>query len=147
MRHERAAPIVLARLRFRIPLEPVVGERLPVARVVHERAPLRTDVVTVVEETEPDAPHLPGLRVLAPERTAAVRAEALRPAVLRLELLHELLPRKQPERPRGEPRLCGRRRAGASLAARAVAVAGSLGLRRHLEADGAAHAVPGVRRP
>ena len=71
------------RFRFGEALEPVVGERFPLARVVHERAPLRADVVARVEEADADAADFARLRVLAPQRPAAVRAEAFRPAVAR----------------------------------------------------------------
>src|SRR5436305_1327171 len=93
----------LARLRFGVALEPVVAQRLPRARVVHVRVPLRTNVVRLVEQAEADAADLARLRVLAPERAAAGRAEALRPAVLGRELADELLAGEKPERAGREP--------------------------------------------
>src|ERR1700751_4317751 len=84
---ERGCYDLLARLSLGVPLEPVVRQRLPLARVLHERVPLRTDVVAGIEEAEPHTPDLARLGRETPERAAALRAEALRPAVLRLERL------------------------------------------------------------
>src|SRR4029079_14611004 len=129
---------------FRVALEAVVGDRLPLAGVVDEGVPLRPEPVARVEEPEPDASDLPGVGVLAPERAAAGRAEALRPAVLRRVLPHELLTGEQAEGAGSKTRLRGSRRAGAPLAAGAMAVAGSQRLLIDLEAHASAHAVPGV---
>src|SRR5262249_14508330 len=140
-----ASPRGLARLAFGVPLEGVLGNRLPLARVVHERVPLRPDPVTRIEEPEPDASDLSRVGVLAPERAAALRAEALCPAVARRILVDQLLAGEQPERIRREPRLCRSCGARAPLAARAVAVAGAQRFLRHLEADAAAQAVTRVQ--
>src|SRR5262249_34017744 len=99
-----------------------------------------------VEEAEADAPDLSGVGVLAPECAAAGRAEALRPAVARRVLAHELLAGEQPERAGRKPCLRRGGGAGSALAARAMAVPSALGLLGDLEADTAAQAVPRVRR-
>src|SRR5262249_54982898 len=95
----------LARLSLGVALEPVVGDRLPVAGVVDERVPLRPDPVTRIEEPEPDAPHFSRVGVLAPERASALRAEALRPAVTGRVLAHQLLTHEHSERAGSKPRL------------------------------------------
>ena len=136
----------LTRLAFGVAVEPVVGDRLPLARVVDEGAPLRPDAVSGIEEAEAHAPDLTGLGIRAPERAAADGAEALRPAVLWRVGPHELLAGEEVEGAGSEPRLwrgCG---AGPALAPRAVAVAGPERLLRHLEAHAATHAVPAVGR-
>src|SRR5207249_742119 len=106
-----------------VALEPVLGDRLPFARVVDEGAPLRPDVVARVEEAEAHAPYLPGIGILAPEGAAADGAEALRPAVSGRVLPHELLAGEKAEGAGTEPCLGGRRRAGPAMAPRAVALA------------------------
>ena len=135
----------LARLAFGEPLEPVVRDRLPLGRIRDERAELRLDPVARVEGAEADAHHLAALRVLAPERAAAVRAEALGEPVRRPVLADELRAGEQAERPGREPRLRRGGRAGAALAARAVAI--PRGERRcgHLVADAAAEAAAAER--
>src|SRR5207253_4070635 len=115
----------LAGLAFRISLAPVSRDRLPLARKVDERVPLRPDSVARVEEPEAHAPGFPGVRILAPERAAADRAETFGPAVFRRVLPYEVLTRKQTERPRREPGLRRGSGTGPALAARAVAVAGA----------------------
>ena len=54
----------------RQPDQAVVGNRLPLARVVDERVPLWTDRVARVEEPQANAPDLSRVGVLAPERAA-----------------------------------------------------------------------------
>src|SRR5205823_11773700 len=90
------------------------------------------------------ASDLSRVRVLAPERAAARRAEAFRPAILGGVLAHELLAGEQTERAGRKPCLRGGRGAGPPLAACAVAVAGAQRLLGDLEAHAAAHAVPAV---
>src|SRR5947209_9095691 len=88
----------LPRLTFGVALEPVVRDRLPLAGIVDVRVPLRPNAVARIEEPQADAPHVAGVRILAPERTAADGAEALRPTIARRVLAHELLAGEQAER-------------------------------------------------
>src|SRR5581483_8742561 len=99
--------------------------RLPLTRVVDVGVPLRADPVARIEEPEADAADLSRVGVLAPERTATDRAEALRPAVAGRVLAHELLAGEKADRAGRDPRLRRGRGAGPALAARAVAVAGA----------------------
>ena len=63
-----------------VPGQPVVGDRLPRGRVRDELPVLRPDAGIAVERAEPDADDPGSGRAAAPERAAAGRAEALRPA-------------------------------------------------------------------
>src|SRR5262249_56894152 len=63
-----APPRGLAGLALGVALQAVVWDRLPLARVIDERVPLRTDPVARVEEAPADAPDLSPIAVLAPER-------------------------------------------------------------------------------
>src|SRR5438105_8366721 len=103
----RLAGRTLPRLTFGVALEPVVRDRLPLAGIVDVRAPLRPNAVARIEEPQADAPYVAGVRILAPERTAADGAEALRPTVARRVLAHELLAGEKAERAGRYPRLCG----------------------------------------
>src|SRR5262249_39124365 len=123
---------------FAVALEPVVGDRLPFAGVVDERVPLGPDPMPRVEESESHASDLSRLGVLAPERAAAHRAEALGPAVAGGVLRHELIARQQAERSGRETGLDGCRGPRSPLAPRAVAIAGALRLLGDLETDAAA---------
>src|SRR5581483_12507566 len=119
----------------------------PLARVIDERVPLRADVVAGVEQAHPHTADAAGVGIEAPQRTAALTAEALRPAVPRCVGADELLAREQPERAGRDPRLRRRGRPRPALAPRAVAVARAQRPLGHLEAHTAAHAVTGVRGP
>src|SRR4051794_11693521 len=103
----------------------VVGNRLPNGGVVGELMLLGADPRIAVDGAKPHADVAAGLRVVAVERRAAVRAEALREAaVARVPALHEPFALGDSERALGRARVCGRPRAGASLTACAVAVVG-----------------------
>src|SRR5207248_9491050 len=134
----RAAPLLVAR-------QPVVWNRLPGSRVRDVLAVLRAYAGIVVERAETHAEHVGVARAVAPERTAANRAERLGPAVAWRPLAHELLALDDPQRSRSDARLRGCRGAGSPLAARAVAIRGRDERLGHLVAHGATEAAAGER--
>src|SRR5438067_9437096 len=87
-------------------LEPVVGNRLPWRGIRHERAPARSHPGVAVEGAHADAHVRRAIGIAAEEVRAALAAEALHEAAVRVApSLHELLTLKQPEGARVDPRL------------------------------------------
>src|SRR5215218_4738807 len=138
----RGSPL-LARRRAALEAgQPVIGERLPLARRLHALAERRPDPVAGVEPAEPHGPML--LRAVVAEQRAPARpAEQLREALVGLPRADVLLARGDPQRVLRQPRLRRRRRARAPLAARAVAVARAERRLDDLEANRPAEAAAG----
>src|SRR5437763_3616306 len=136
----------LTGLPFLVALQPVVRDRLPGRRVGHERAPARSHAGIAVEGAHADA-HLRGVvRIAAEEVGAALAAEALLEAAVRMSPgLDQLLAPYEPERAPVYPRLSRRGPPGATLAAGAVTVAGRAGGLRQLEAHSPAATASGRR--
>ena len=130
---------------LRIARQAVVRDLLPAGRVRDEGPRLRTDPRIAVDRAEPDTGVVARARLAAEERRAAPYAEHLlatafgRPASQLLLALHD------PHRAGLRARVRRRRRPGAPLAARAVAVPGRQERLDDLEADGAAAAASGDR--
>src|SRR4051794_15042304 len=124
-------------------LEPVVGDRLPGRRVAHELPVARAHARVAVDRAEPHAARLAPACRAAEERRPTLAAEQLGPALLGIPPLHELLAGGKADAARLEGSVRRRCRAGAVLAARAVAVAGLAERGGDLEAHAAAEAAAG----
>jgi hypothetical protein len=122
-------------------LEPVVRYRLPRRRISDIGAPARAHPRIAVERPHAHA-HLSGVVGVATEQMcSALAAEALLKATVRMPPGFDQLPAlQQPEGAAVDPSLRRRPRAGATLAAGAMAVAGSPRRLGQLEANGAAQA-------
>src|SRR6266852_2904646 len=114
----------LARSRLGEARQIVVRDRLPRRGIRDIRAGRRSDARIGVEGAHADADHIGLLLTLAPEGAAAVRAEQLREPLRRAPRFDQLLPGKDAQRAWRDSSGRSSRRAGAPLAARAVAVAG-----------------------
>src|SRR3954453_5395880 len=133
----------LAALRQRVPAlgvarQSVVGDRLPDGGVGDELAHARPDSRVAVEGPHADPDRVGVARVIGVDLRAADAAEVLVTAALGLPLAQRVLAGDDPERPLGGERADRDGGAGAARAALAVAVAGLLQRRGHLEADRAA---------
>src|SRR6202000_100210 len=123
----------------------VVGERLVGHRVGGELVHVRADAGVAVEAAEADRDDRVVLGIRRVGVAAAVGAEALAPAALRVVGPHELRPLSDGEGALGGERGHREGAAGAALAALAVAVEGAEQRLLDPEADAAAHAATDQR--
>src|SRR5215216_1318930 len=130
-----------ARRALVVARESVVRDRLPGRGVGDELARGRPHGWIAVERAEADANLRRIVRVAAEQLAAALAAEELLEAAVRVPPgLHELLSLHHPQRAAVDPGVRRGRGAGAALAARAVTVARLLRRLRQLEANAAAQA-------
>src|SRR4051794_37391725 len=125
--------------------EAVVRDRLPGGGVGDELADARPDPGVLVERAHADADRIGVAGVIRVDLRAADAAEPLLAAVLGLPHAQGILAGDDPERPLSRVRARRHRRAGAALAAPAVAVARLHERRGDLEPDGTAVAAAGQR--
>src|SRR5215213_446226 len=126
-----------------MPGEPVVRDRLPRRGVADELPDARPDAGVVVERAEADADRIGVGQVARVDVGAADATEELLAADLGLPAAQHVLAGDDPERAFGGMGARRDRRAGATLAALAVAIARLDEGCGHLEPDGAAVAAAG----
>src|SRR4051794_32039921 len=102
---------------LRMPRQPIVRDRLPRRRRAYELPHARPDARVLVERAHPDPDRVGVARVAAEQRRAAIAAEPLLTAHLRLPRAQPVLTRDDPERAGRGMGVRRRRSAASPLAA------------------------------